>query len=258
MRHFARGEKTRRQRGNVAIVAAALIVIVGFLGVAMMTSMRLTGSNTTNHILATQAHYVADAGVEWACKQDSATSGAISFASGTFEVTANGDAWVSVAEANETKRTMECEPEEATPAMATGLEYVLGSRVYDKDDVQFLLTNTSDSGITFDTLKVTWSSPSAYFEEVRISISGGTDYGRVWDHDDESGNYRWGKGQTKDFTRTSSVTLPAHSLATFQLNNFKKYQTGGPDRQMKNTQVTIDFYYGSTHKGQIIVSTYAN
>jgi hypothetical protein len=220
--------------------------------------MRLTGSNTTNHILATQAHYVADAGVEWACKQDSATSGPMTFASGTFEVTANGDAWVSVAEADETKRTMECEPEEAAPAMTTGLEYVLGSRIYDKDDVQFLLVNTSDSSITFDTLKVTWSSPTAYFEEIQISISGGTYYGRVWDHDDESGNYRWGKGQTKDFTRTSSVTLPAHYMATFQLNNFVKNKTGGPSRNVSNTEVTIDFYYGATPKGQITVGLAPN
>ena len=258
MRPFGQSRRAQRQAGSVAVVAAAIIVIVGFIGVAMMTSMRLTGSNTTNHILATQSHYTADAGVEWACKQDSATGGAVSFASGTFEVTADGDEWVSVAEADQTKRTMECEPEEVTPPMATGIEYALESRDGGKYDVKFYVMNTSDADITFNKLKVTWSNPSAYFEEVKIKVENGTDYHEVWEYEDEPDEYRWGSGETKQFTQVSNATVPAHHIAKIELKGFKKYQTGGSKRNMQTTEVTVDFYNGSTNVGQITVGLAPN
>ena len=252
MRPFGSGKRTCRRRGSVAIVAAALIVLVGFLGVAMMTSMRLTGSNTTNHILATQAHYVADAGVEWACRQDTATTGPMSFASGTFDVTANGDAWVAVAEADETKRTMECEPVEGEDGLVEGLDGVTGSRSQGSGDNQyvgFLLMNTSDSSMTFNKMKITWASPEAYASKVVMRIINGTDYDVVWDKDD----YNWGSGETRQFNKVSSVTIPAHYTAEIELQDFKEDKYGSGGVNMDSAQFVIDFYNGSTHLKQITV-----
>ena len=259
MRRFRQGKRAHRQSGSVAIVAAALIVILGFIGVAMMTSMRLTGSNTTNHILATQAHYAADAGVEWACKQDSATSSPVSFASGTFEVTANGDAWVSVAEADETKRTMECEPAEGGGEgdLIEGPNYVTGSRsrVDDNDQyVGFLFMNTSGSSVTFNKMKMTWASPEAYATAVVIRVIGGTDYDKVWDKED----YYWGSGETRQFNKVSSVTIPAHYTAEIELQDFKEDRYGSGGVNMDSAEFVIDFYNGSTHVGQITVGLAPN
>jgi len=249
----------RRQRGSAAIVAAAIIVIVGFLGAAMMSSVRVHTTATVNYIQGTQAYYIADAGVEWACMEDSATSGPVSFSSGSFEVAADGDNWVVTAESGDTRCAMECDAQEQTGAVPTGLCYVLGSREEDDpEEVEFFVMNASSSDITFDTLKVTWDSPTAFFEDLEIEIVDGIDYDVVWDHEDEPGNYQWGSGETKDFTRVSSVTIPAHCLAEFDLEEFEESATGGSDRDMRNTEVTIEFYDGTTLVGEITVELAPN
>ena len=54
------------------------------------------------------------------------------------------------------------------------------------------------------------------------------------------------------------MTIPAYHVAEMDLDDFRKYQTGGPSRNMKNTEVTIDFYNGSTLVGQMTVGIRPN
>ena len=247
-----RSNRTRRQAGSVAIVAAALIVVLGFLGAAMMTSIRLAGANTTNHILATQAYYIADAGTEWAAMTDSETTNPMSFASGSFEVTADADSWVSAAEAGDTSRTIDCEPIEVEAPLVAGLDYVLGSREEDDDKAKFLLMNNTGSAITFTKMKVTWGNPTAYFEKMKLKVESGQDYHEIWKHDHDPAS-RWGAGETRDFTEVSSVTIPAHYTGKFELKNFKQNRSGGPKADITNTQFTLDLYNGTTFVAQVLV-----
>ncbi|MFH1731182.1 MAG: hypothetical protein ABIF82_05990 [Planctomycetota bacterium] len=244
--------RRRSTRGSAAVMAAAIIVIAGFLGMALMASVRVRGAASTNPVLAMQAYYIADAGTEWASMTDSATDGPVSFASGSFEVTADGDAWVTVAGAADTKRTINCEPVDAETPLAADLDYVLGSREEDDDQAKFLLMNNTGSDVTFTRMKVTWSSPTAYFERLKLKVEQGQDYHDIWKHDEDPAG-RWGSGETRDLTGVSSVTIPAHYTGTFELEKFEESRSGGHKVDMANTQFTFDFYNGSTPVGQVVV-----
>lgn len=247
-----RTSRRRSTRGSVAVMAAAMIVIAGFLGMALMSSLRVRSAAATSHILATQAYYIADAGTEWASMTDSATDGPVSLASGSFEVAADGDSWVTVAGAADTKRTINCEPITVEAPLAANLDYVLGSRKEDDDKAQFLLMNNTGSDITFTRMKVTWSSPTAYFEKLKLKVEQGQDYHDIWKHDKDPAG-RWGSGETRDLTEISSVTIPAHYTGTFKLEKFKESRSGGHKADMANTQFTFDFYNGSTPVAQVVV-----
>ena len=250
---WMRRTRARRQAGAAVIVAVTVIVLIGFFGGVLMSGIRVANMGSASHFVGTQADFTADAAVEWACQEDSATSAPIVFGGGTFEVSADGDAWACTVADEGTRQTVRCEPEELQGSISNGLDYILGSREWDKEDVEFLLLNATDTPITFNKLKVTWDSPTAYFEEVQVKVKSGTNYGKVWDHDKEPGDIRWGSGETHQFNKKPSVTIPAHYTAEMELEEFKKNPTGGSKRNVRNTEVTIDFYYNAAHVGQIEV-----
>jgi len=244
--------RRRMTSGSAAVLAAAIIVIAGFLGMALMSSLRVRGAASTSPVLATQAYYIADAGTEWASMMDTETDGPMTFASGSFEVTADGDAWVTVAGAAGTKRTIDCEPIDAEAPLVGGLEYVLGSRKDKDDKAEFRLMNNSGGAVTFTRMKVTWSSPTAYFEKLKLKVEQGQDYHDIWKHDEDPAS-RWGSGETRDLTETASATIPQHYTGTFKLEKFKQSRSGGSKADVANTQFTLDFYNGSTPVAQVVV-----
>ena len=66
---------------------------------------------------------------------------------------------------------------------------------------------------------------------------------------------RWGSGEEDSFNRVNSVTIPAHHTAEFKLQAFYSKQTGwgGFYVNMHNTELTVEFYNGSTLVNQIVV-----
>jgi len=247
----------RREAGSAAIVGIAIIVLVGFIGNWLVSSARMASATQANASMAAQTYYIAEAGAEWACKHGTATSSPLSFGSGQFEIVENADAWDSVATVGDTTCTIECTVSPNPPSTATGdggIEYVLRSREYTSSTVEFRIMNTSNNSIKFDGLKVTWSSPTAYFERVTARIFNGTNYGNVWRYNDENPRWRWGSGDQYTFTRGSGVTLPPHYTAELNFVNFRRNKTGGRgSRDMRNTEFEIQFYLDDAEVGDITV-----
>ena len=116
-----------------------------------------------------------------------------------------------------------------------------------------MAVNNTGHDITFGAVKVTWGSPTAYFEELEIKIEDGTDYHAVWDYVD-NGNERWGSGETEELNQVSSVTVPKYYTAKIKLKKFKTARTGaGSDADMDATELTLDFYNGADHVADVVV-----
>jgi hypothetical protein len=251
----------RRQAGSAAIIAIAVIILVGFIGSALVHNLCVADVATANNLSGIRAAYVADAGTEWAVNRGAPTSGSLDFGGGSFEVSQEGDAWVCQARVGEAQRTVRCRPEvsggEEGGGDGSGLMYILGSREESAwgVHVEFLVINVSGSPITFDRLTVSWSSPTAYFQEVEARVLYGTDYDEVWRWRD-NGYERWGSGETHAFNHSAgSVTVPAHSTAEIQLKTFRNSRTGWLTgyADMNGTEVAIEFLNGAASVGQITV-----
>ena len=245
------------ERGSAAIVAVAIIVLVGFLGSALVASLRITSAEKANEIQAAQARYVADAGIEWACNEAAPTTAPVAFGNGFFEVAADGSAWRSVGTVGAAQRVMRCQPRLSWDPISHGLDAVPGSRFgTDQFSVEFLVLNSTDSPITFDGLTPSWTTPPvAYIEQVWIRVLRGTDYGKVWDYED---NERWPNGTTKQFTRVPSVTIPAHCTAEVRLLDFSGKKDKHNPANMSNNEVTVVFRSGASQVGQVTIGVAPN
>ena len=241
----------RHRRGSVAVLAVAIIVIVGFLGAALVSVLQTTALGGANSALAHRAYYIADAGIEWACRQDSATAGPVTFAGGTFEVSADGDLWVSVGIADIARRIVRCDPIPIL-SISEGLDYVLGSRQEHHSKTPFLLMNNSDAPIVFDRVKLSWDSPTAYSEKMQINVKNYNDYKAVWTYENDDGT-RWTNGQTRVFTEVASVTIPVHYTAEIKPEKFTANADGTGAVDLNSTTLTVDLYNGSTHVAQFII-----
>lgn len=241
----------RHRRGSAAVLAVAIIIIVGFLGAALVSVLQATALGEANSALAHRAYYIADAGIEWACKQDSATAGPVSFAGGTFEVSAGGGLWISVGTADMARRTIRCGPVSVL-SISEGLDYVLGSRQEHHSKIIFLLMNNSDSPIVFDRIRLSWDAPTAYAEKMQINVKNYNDYKEVWRYENDDGT-RWTNGETRVFTEIASVTIPVHYTAEIKAEKFSANADGEGAVDLNSTTMTVDLYNGSTHVAQFII-----
>ena len=256
-----RSAGARSQAGSAAIVGVAVIVLVGLIGASLVSSVRVTSTSQANRSMAFQACYAAEAGVEWASKHATATTAPIAFGPGHFEIVANGEVWNSVGTVGDAKCVIECNVSSNPPSTSTGdggLEYVLRSRYWDDYyDVNCRIMNTSGSSIQFNAMKVTWGSPSAYFERVNISVYNGTNYGSMWRYNWDSPSRRWGSGEQKSFNKNGSttVTIPAHYTFELRLELFSHRQSGshGGRQNMRSTEAAVEFYMNSEKTGELTI-----
>jgi hypothetical protein len=245
------GKKRRRRTGSAAIMAVAVIIIVGFLGAALVSSVVIAQSSSADASLGVQAFYVADAGAQWACKQDTATSSAISFGSGAFDVTADGDEWVSVGTADWVQRIIRCEPVSFV-SISDGLDYITGSREEHHSKIPFHIMNNTTGNIVFDRMSFTWDSPTAYIEKMKIDVIDYQNHGTVWNHaNDPEG--RWPSGETREFTTGGTVTIPPHYTAFIKPEKICAQSNGSGSADMNSTTVTVRLYNGSTLVAEIIL-----
>ncbi len=128
----------------------------------------------------------------------------------------------------------------------SGLYYVDGSRNQNSNsNLLFDIKNETGAAVNLTQLTATWSSPTAYYSEVRIRVSGGTNYGTVWDRFENGGN-RAASGETVNFDQT--VTIANMATAEVILRTFSSRLSGNanPRRDMDNTTFNISFSDGST------------
>lgn len=127
----------------------------------------------------------------------------------------------------------------------SGLYYVTGSRAQSSSqNLRFNVTNATGSSLNLTQLTATWTSPVAYYSEVRVRVSGGTNYGTVWDRFMTAGN-RAASGQTVNFDRT--VIIPNMATAEINLESFKASRTANnPNSNMNNTTFNVTFSNGTT------------
>lgn len=108
-------------------------------------------------------------------------------------------------------------------------------------NLKFWITNTSGSNISVTSIKLTWSSPTAYYEIVK------------WSGNQIASNMpRKGSGQVTTF---SSQTINNGQSIQITIETFKDDPTSGNDVNLTNTTFTIEFSDGSTFN---VLANYCN
>ncbi|MBI1850603.1 MAG: hypothetical protein HYR85_09700 [Planctomycetes bacterium] len=136
----------------------------------------------------------------------------------------------------------------------TGWVYVPGSRTEHESRVQFKLKNNTGGAVELTALVAVWSSPVAFYEEIRLRVDGITSTKRVWRYQDV-GSIRAKSGQTVPFTSNSPFNVPAGATITVQLRSFRTSQTGsgGGEVNMDATAFAMTLVAGGTNYPNIAV-----
>lgn len=120
----------------------------------------------------------------------------------------------------------------------SGIEYESGSGNTNGshcDQFSFNIVNNTGSDITFTSLTLTWSSPTAYYQKVRIDGSLKLN----------SANPKIASGE--EATLDSAYTLAAGTTATIDVQKFvSKVKSGGSKVDMSNVDITVEFSDGSS------------
>ena len=114
--------------------------------------------------------------------------------------------------------------------------------------LKFRVQNTGDSGVYLTNLIPTWSSPTAYFEQIRVRVIGYLNYDTVWDY--RYSNYvRMESGGNAMFNVGDVVYVPAGRTAEIEIRWFSRRRTGwwGGARDVRNTPFTMEIWAGPDH-----------
>ena len=104
----------------------------------------------------------------------------------------------------------------------------------DCDDIRFTIQNTSANSISVSSIKLTFSSPVAYYEEIK------------WDGDKvfDSNNPRSASGDVSNFN--SSETINSGEQIVIEIKKFNTDQNGGGNpAAVNNSTFTVEFSNGS-------------
>jgi hypothetical protein len=126
-----------------------------------------------------------------------------------------------------------------------GFYYIDGTRQANTNqNVRFSIRNATGAPVNLTQLTANWSSPSAYYSEITVNVSGGTNYGTVWDRFDNGGD-RLASGELAPFDEV--VVIPNMATAQIRIESFKRDRTGwfNPNRDMDNTTFNISFSDGT-------------
>jgi hypothetical protein len=127
----------------------------------------------------------------------------------------------------------------------SGFYYVPASRDQNSNsNVRFDVKNDTGVPLNLTQLTANWTSPTAYYDEVRIRVSGGANYGTVWDRFDNGGN-RAASGELVIFDEV--VVISNGAVAEIRLETFSTKLSGNPNPRadMDNTTFNIVFSDGS-------------
>ena len=91
--------------------------------------------------------------------------------------------------------------------------------------VELKIRNDSGSDFYVSHMTVTWGTPEAYYEEIEIKITGGSDYKEVW-KDKEYNDLRMGSGEVAMLNQGKVVLVPSGATMEIEVKDFKDSRTG--------------------------------
>jgi len=92
------------------------------------------------------------------------------------------------------------------------------------EDVKFRVRNDSGSDFYVSHMKVTWGTPEAYYKEIKVKITGGSDYKDVWNNK-EYNDLRMGSGGVAMLNKGKVVLIPADATMEIEVKGFKDSRT---------------------------------
>ena len=119
-------------------------------------------------------------------------------------------------------------------------------------DVTFFFRNDTGQAFYATHLIATWASPTAYYEQIKFQVDGGTDYKEVWKSKDHN-NVRVGSGEAAMFNQGKRVLIPADATVEVEMKEFKTSKTGGSDADMEHTVFEVEIYAAPTKYRPFIV-----
>ena len=125
---------------------------------------------------------------------------------------------------------------------ARAITYVSGSADFSGGGrhIDFRIRNRTGSNIRLTGFTVTWDSPSAYYERVRIN-GGAYSNTVIWNY---PGGVRAGDGDNITFNTGPNVILASGTAYTLQLRNFNNQQTGsGSNADVRNANFRFAFNF---------------
>jgi len=231
----------------VSLVFTILVLAVVAAGLAELASTAATSSVESRDSL--QAALAAEAGLVRALREAAAAPVPVAFGGAAFTVSidsASQERYVATGLMSSAARILRTD---------RALVAVLGSRpAATADTVEFRLVNLSGAARTLESVRVSWGSPAAYIEEVRLRIVGGVQFGPVWTHSNAGGN-RLGSGELGTFNAAPSpVVLPAGATLGVRLLRFRSAETGaGAAVSMDSTPFRVEFRTATKRLGDATV-----
>lgn len=125
----------------------------------------------------------------------------------------------------------------------TGFTYLAGSRQsHGDDDFDFRVVNGTGSARTLTSLIAIFGPPASYFEQVRIRVIGGSNYGTVWNYTTDFDG-RAGTGDRASFGGPA-VVVPAGATFEIRLRQFRTAEFGGGGSSADVEAISFDVILG--------------
>jgi len=120
-----------------------------------------------------------------------------------------------------------------------GLTFIERQGTKNGEDVKFKVRNESAASFYVTHVKLSWGSPEAYYKEVKIKITGGTNYKDVWNNK-EYNDLRMGSGGVAMLNKGKVVLIPAGATMEIEVKGFKDSRTGkGGKKDKKGDDVDM-------------------
>lgn len=120
-----------------------------------------------------------------------------------------------------------------------GLTFIERQGAKNGDDVKFKIRNDSGSDFYVSHMTVTWGAPEAYYEEIKVKITGGSNYKDVW-NDKEYNDLRMGSGGVAMLNQGEVVLIPVGATMEIEVKDFKDSRTGkGGKKGKKGSSVDM-------------------
>ena len=115
-----------------------------------------------------------------------------------------------------------------------------------QDECEFRVRNDTGAAIHVTHLVATWSSPTAYYQDIDFEVVAGEDFGQVWNYTGHGGARMWSGGVAR-FDEAGGVLVPAGSTMEIKIEGFMENRTGtgGDARNVDNTVFTIEIWASS-------------
>jgi len=126
----------------------------------------------------------------------------------------------------------------------SGLTFVERLGTKEGKEVKFQFRNDTGSDFYATHLTATWTSPTAYYQQIKVKIEGGTDHKEVWKYE-EYNDIRLATAETAMFNQGQVVLVPAGAVVKVEMKDFKTDRVGGEkgnDAYMDDTSLVVEIW----------------